>query len=309
MGWTAADLPDLSGRRYIVTGANSGIGLEASRALLGRGACVVMACRSPERAAGAVEDLRRDHPDAAIEARRLDLASLASIRDFAKQTLDDDAPIHGLVNNAGVMAVPYATTDDGFEMQLGTNHLGHFALSGLLLERLLATPGARIVNVSSSAHNFGRMNWRDLHSERSYWRWPANGQSKLANLLFTFELDRRLRRRGSATLAVGCHPGYAETNLQTAGAKLMGSSLREQGMRLMNRVFAQSAAMGALPTLYAACAEDVDGADYIGPDGLGEAWGHPKKVAASARARDRADQKRLWGISEELTGVRFEALD
>ena len=236
------------------------------------------------------------------------LASQASIQDFAKQVLDAHPSLHGLLNNAGVMAIPYTKTADGFEMQLGTNHLGHFALTGLLLERLLATPGSRVVNVSSTAHQFGRMNWDDLQSERSYWKWPAYGQSKLANLLFTFELQRQLAARGSDTIAAACHPGYAATNLQTAGAKMMGSSLREQGMLLLNRLFSQSAAMGALPTLYAACADEVDGGDYIGPDGLGEAWGHPKKVGSSARSRDRESQRRLWEVSEELTGVRYAPL-
>jgi len=308
MGWTADELPDLSGRTYVVTGANSGIGFEACRALARRGARVVLACRNPERAETALASLRQESPEAEVEARRLDLASLASIQDFAKQLLDTHAALHGLLNNAGVMAIPYTKTADGFEMQLGTNHLGHFALTGLLLERLLETPDSRVVSVSSTAHHFGRMSWDDLQSERSYWKWPAYGQSKLANLLFTFELQRRLAARGSDTIAAACHPGYAATNLQTAGAKLMGSSLREQGMLLLNRLFSQSAEMGALPTLYAACGDEVEGGDYIGPDGLGESRGHPKKVGSSARSRDEASQRRLWEVSEELTGVRYAPL-
>ena len=309
MGWTADDLPDLSGRTAVVTGANSGIGFEAVRALARRGARVVLACRSPEKAETAIRALREENPGADVKLRRLDLASLASINEFAKAVLESGDSLHALINNAGVMAIPYAKTVDGFEMQLGTNHLGHFALTGLLLERLLETPGSRIVSVSSTAHSFGRMHWDDLQAEKSYSKWPAYGQSKLANLLFTYELQRRLAARGATTLAAACHPGYAATNLQTAGAKLAGSSLREQGMLLLNRLMAQPAEMGALPTLYAAFAEGVEGADYFGPDGLFETRGHPKRVQPSSRARIPEDQMRLWEISEELTRVRYPALD
>jgi NAD(P)-dependent dehydrogenase (short-subunit alcohol dehydrogenase family) len=308
MAWNATDLPDLSGRTFVVTGANSGIGFEACRALARHGARIVMGCRNLERAAPALDSLRRESPESVVDTLRLDLASLASVHDFAEHVLAAHPSIDVLINNAGVMAIPHAKTADGFEMQLGTNHLGHFALTGLLLERLLATPGSRVVNVSSTAHRFGQMNWDDLQSERSYSKWVAYGQSKLANLLFTFELQRRLEAHQAATIAVACHPGYAATNLQIVGAKLMGSSLRELGMRLANRLFAQPAEMGALPTLYAACAAEVAGGDFIGPDGLGEAWGNPKKVGSSARSRDRAAQARLWEISEKLTGVPFAAL-
>jgi hypothetical protein len=214
--------------------------------------------------------------------------------------------LHVLCNNAGVMAIPHRKTADGFEMQLGTNHLGHFALTGLLLDRLLATPGARVVSVSSNAHKFGAMRWDDLQWERRYRKWFAYSQSKLANLLFAFELQRRLAAQGAGLISVGCHPGYAATNLQAAGPRMQGSSLGEGIMELANRLFAQSAAMGALPTLYAATAPDVKGGDYIGPDGLGEQWGYPKKVPSNARSRDADAQRRLWEISEQLTGVRYE---
>jgi NAD(P)-dependent dehydrogenase (short-subunit alcohol dehydrogenase family) len=292
----------------VITGANSGIGFEASRALARRGARVVLACRSPEKAGAAIEALREESPEAELTVRRLDLASLASINEFAKEVLEAGDSLHALVNNAGVMAIPYARTVEGFEMQLGTNHLGHFALTGLLLERLLETPGSRIVSVSSTAHSFGRMRWEDLQSEKSYSKWRAYGQSKLANLLFTYELQRRLEASGATTLAVACHPGYAATNLQTAGPKLAGSSLAEQGMLLLNRLMAQPAEMGALPTLYAAFAEGVQGADYFGPDGLAETRGHPKKVQSSSRSRIPDDQARLWEVSEALTRVRYPAL-
>jgi NAD(P)-dependent dehydrogenase (short-subunit alcohol dehydrogenase family) len=210
------------------------------------------------------------------------------------------------VNNAGVMALPYRTTADGFEMQLGTNHLGHFALTGLLLERLLGTPGSRVVSVSSTAHKVGRMRWDDLPWERGYSKWRAYGQSKLANLLFTYELQRRLEEARAQTLAVACHPGFAATNLQTAGPRMARSAFGERGMLLINRLFAQSAEMGALPTLYAACADDVEGGEYFGPDGFSESWGHPTRVRSSSRSHDHQDQARLWEVSEQLTGVRYE---
>jgi NAD(P)-dependent dehydrogenase (short-subunit alcohol dehydrogenase family) len=308
MPWSHRDVPDQSGRTLVVTGANSGIGFEAAATLAAAGAHVVLACRDPVRAGEAAAQLRTRHPGASLETLPLDLASLASVRDFAKAFGDRHARLDVLVNNAGVMAIPRRTTADGFEMQLGTNHLGHFALTGLLLPLLLATAGARVVTVSSTAHRPGRMHWDDLQSERSYSRWGAYGQSKLANLLFTFELDRRARAAGRDLVAVACHPGYAGTNLQFVGARMDGSRWMESLMRWANRVFAQDAAMGALPTLYAATAPDVRGGDYYGPDGMFEAWGHPKKVASSARSRDREAARRLWEISEELTGVRYPAL-
>jgi NAD(P)-dependent dehydrogenase (short-subunit alcohol dehydrogenase family) len=308
MAWTANDMPDQTGRTIAVTGGNSGIGLEAAKACAAAGAHVVIACRDPQRARGALESLREAVPGASVEALPLDLASLASVRDFAKAFLDRHPRLDVLVNNAGVMAIPRRTTADGFEMQLGTNHLGHFALTGLLLERLLATPGSRIVNVSSTAHRAGRIDFDDLHGERRYARWGAYGQSKLANLLFTFELARRLEAAGHPLKSVACHPGWAATNLQFAGAKMDGSRLMEQVARLGNRLFAQDAAMGALPTAYAATAPEVASGDYIGPDRFYETWGHPAKVGSSRRARDREAARRLWEVSEQATGVRYAPL-
>jgi NAD(P)-dependent dehydrogenase (short-subunit alcohol dehydrogenase family) len=197
---------------------------------------------------------------------------------------------------------------DGFEMQLGTNHFGHFALTGLLLEPLLAAPGSRVVNLSSSMHKTGRMRWDDLHGRRSYGKWTAYGQSKLANLLFSYELQRRLGAVRAETISVACHPGYAATNLQFAGPRMQGSSWLEAGAGLMNRLFAQSAAMGALPSLYAAAAPGVRGGGYFGPGGFAELWGAPKPVRSSARSHDSADAARLWEISVDATGVRFDAL-
>jgi NAD(P)-dependent dehydrogenase (short-subunit alcohol dehydrogenase family) len=238
----------------------------------------------------------------------LDLASLASVRAFAAAFVAKHERLDLLCNNAGVMAIPRRHTADGFEMQLGTNHLGHFALTGLVLPRLLDTPGARIVSVSSSAHRPGKMHWNDLQLERRYRKWRAYAQSKLANLLFAFELDRRLRKAGASVISVAAHPGYAATNLQAVGARMEGARFREQILALGNRLFAQSAAMGALPTLHAATAPEVQGGDYFGPASLGEMWGHPRKVGSTARARNRADAARLWELSETLTDVRFAAL-
>ena len=306
--WTADQIPDLSGRTLIVTGGNSGLGYETTRELARHGARVVLACRSLEKARAAIAGIRGEIPRADIDAMALDLASLASVRSFASAFLGKHSALHGLINNAGVMALPRCETVDGFEMQLGTNHFGHFALTGLLLEPLLATPGSRVVNLSSTMHKTGRMRWGDLHGERSYGKWTAYGQSKLANLLFSYDLQRRLDIKRAATISVACHPGYAATNLQFAGPRMQGSSLLEAGAGLLNRLFAQSATMGALPSLYAATAPGVRGGDYFGPGGFAEMWGPPKKVGSSARSRLAGDAARLWEISEDATGVRFDAL-
>lgn len=303
--WTASDIPDQTGRVAIVTGANSGLGCETATALAAKGAHVVLACRDASRAQGAVDAIRKAAPHASIEVLPLDLASLASIRAFAEAFSARHARLDLLCNNAGVMALPRRTTADGFEMQLGTNHLGHFALTGLLLPRLLDTPRARVVSVSSSMHRPGRMHFDDLQLERGYAKWKSYQQSKLANLLFAYELDRRLRKAGTSAISVAAHPGYAATNLQTVGAKMEGAKFFEQIYLLGNRLFAQSAAMGALPTLYAATAPAVQGGDYFGPGSFFEMWGHPKKVGSTARSKDTADAARLWDISEQLTGVRF----
>ena len=308
MPWTADDIPPQAGRTVVITGANSGIGYEAARQLAAKGAHVVLACRDQAKGRGAIESITAAQPSASVELMELDLADLGSIRRFAAAARAASPALHVLCNNAGVMAIPHRTTGDGFEMQFGTNHLGHFALTGLLLERLLATPGARVVTVSSGAHKFGVMHWNDLQGERSYGSWRAYGQSKLANLLFTYELQRRLATAHAELISVACHPGYAATNLQAAGPRMQGSSIGEAVWGFANRLLAQSAAMGALPTLYAATAPDVRGGDYIGPDGLGEQWGHPKKVRSNARSHDPEAQRRLWEISEQLVGVRYDAL-
>jgi NAD(P)-dependent dehydrogenase (short-subunit alcohol dehydrogenase family) len=306
--WTSDDIGDLSGRTFVVTGGNSGLGYETARALARKRARVVIACRDAGRARAAVISLRAESSDADASFLELDLASLASVRKFADALRERHRSLHVLVNNAGVMALPQRRTADGFEAQFGTNHLGHFALTGLLLELLLAEPGGRIVTLSSTAHRIGRMRFDDLQFERGYSPWPAYAQSKLANLLFTLELQRRLAAAGAPAIAVACHPGYAATNLQFAGPRMAGSAVRERVMKLANRLFAQSAEMGALPTLYAACAPDVEGGDYIGPADFGQTWGYPTKVSRSRRARDAQAAARLWEISERLTGVRYAAL-
>ena len=307
--WTADELPDLSGRTALVTGANSGIGLRAAEALAAAGARVLMGCRDPSKAARALADLLDAHPDAEAEVIQLDLADLAAVERTAEEVSEMSGPLDLLINNAGVMAPPRMQTADGFELHLGTNHLGHFALTGRLLPKLLAADAARVVNVSSTAHRQGKMDFDDLNWERGYSRWPAYGRSKLANLLFTFELDRRLRDGDQRTIAVACHPGYSATNLQSAGPGegTLGLVLKPV-MKVTNVFLAQSDEMGALPTLYAATAPAVEGGDYIGPDGIAEARGHPTKVGCSSRARDVDDAARLWEASIELTGVDFAAL-
>jgi NAD(P)-dependent dehydrogenase (short-subunit alcohol dehydrogenase family) len=308
MPWTAADIPDQTGRVALVTGANSGLGFQTSRRLAGRGATVLMACRSAEKAAEAIGSIRAEHPGAAVELVSLDLADLASVRKAADEALARHSRLDLLVNNAGVMALPYRVTADGFEMQLGTNHLGHFALTGHLIDRLLETEQSRIVNVSSGAHRMGAMRWDDLHGRQRYRKWPAYGQSKLANLLFTRELQRRLAAAGSSTLAAAAHPGYAATHLQAVGPEMSGSSLMRRLTDIGNSIAAQSDEMGALPLLYAATAPGVQGGEYFGPDGIGELRGHPRRVGMSARARSDADARRLWQVSEDLTGVTYASL-
>ncbi|MFZ5442650.1 MAG: oxidoreductase [Myxococcota bacterium] len=304
MSWTAEDMPSLEGQVWVVTGANSGLGLETTRALAAKGATVVMACRDPQRAAAAAEDVRRTAPGARLELRALDLASLSSIAAFARALLAERPELDGLINNAGIMAIPRRTTADGFEMQLGTNHLGHFALSLQLLAGLERAKAPRLVNVASAAHRWGTMNFDDLMGERSYSAWGAYGQSKLANLLFTYEASRRLASK-HRTLVAAAHPGYASTNLQGVGAKMTGSALGAWFMDTGNRVLAQSAARGALPTLFAATAPDVKSGEYFGPDGFLELKGSPRRCDSNAKSKDPASARRLWEISEQLTGVRF----
>ncbi|MEU5399007.1 oxidoreductase [Streptomyces sp. NPDC005963] len=304
-GWSTVDMPDQRGRTAVVTGANSGIGLHAAEALAGRGATVVLACRSEERGAGAAAWVRERVPGADVQVRRLDLADLASVREFAARYPYDRLDL--LINNAGVMALPFGRTVDGFEMQFGVNHLGHFALTGLLLPGLLRTPGARVVCVSSFMHGLADLDPDDLQSEHPYRRWIAYARSKTANLLFVHALARRLAAAGSDVVAAAAHPGYADTNLQGAGPRMTGAKARERVMSLGNRLFAQSAAAGALPTLYAATAPDVRPDSFTGPRIAG--WrGAPGPSMRAGRTRDDERAERLWAASVAVTGVAYDGL-
>ncbi len=298
--WTAADIPDQSGRVAVVTGANSGLGLVTARELARAGARVVLACRSTDKGEGAAARISSAVPGAAVEPAVLDLANLESVRTFAANAPDR---LDLLINNAGLMAAPRHLTRDGYESQLATNHLGHFALTGLVLGRLLAAPAPRVVTVSSTLHRTGAIDFDDLQGERKYNRWRAYGQSKLANLMFCFELQRRAVQAGSALLSMAAHPGYAATNLQAAGTDRF---YERWYMAIGNKLLAQSAEMGALPTLYAATVPDLPGGTYVGPGGRAEQRGYPKIVGAAAKAYDEQAWRRLWEVSEELTGVHYE---
>jgi len=306
--WSANDIPDQSGKLAVVTGGNSGIGYEAALALAGKGAHVVLAVRSAEKGKTAVQAIKQIHPKAVVEVMALDLSDLGNVRRFADAFRQRFTALPLLINNAGVMALPYKRTTDGFEMQFGTNHLGHFALTGLLMPTILAAPNARVVMVSSGAHVPGVIDFDNLDGAKSYGRWQAYSQSKLANLLFAYELQRRFVAAHASAIAVGCHPGFAATNLQAAGPRMSGSRLSEQFSILGSRLFAQTAAMGALPTLYAATAPEVNGCDYIGPTGLMGMRGAPAKVKSSARSYDATVAAHLWQVSEALTGVSFAGL-
>jgi NAD(P)-dependent dehydrogenase (short-subunit alcohol dehydrogenase family) len=306
--WTAADMPELGGKVALVTGANSGIGLEAALGLARRGACVVLACRDPDRARAAREHIEREVPGARVETLALDLASLVSVRQAAQRFADSHERLDILCNNAGVMAIPRTLTADGFEMQLGVNHFGHFALTGLLLGPLLSSAGARVVSVSSLTHRRGRIRFDDLDGALRYQQWEAYCQSKLANLLFAYELSRRFQAARVQAISVACHPGYANTNLQQVGPALRGSRIGVAFFRVSNALLAQPARKGAWPTLFAATSADVHGGDYIGPSGPGELAGAPQKVRSTRASHDPETAQRLWKISVERTGVDYAAL-
>ncbi len=303
--WGAASVPDLADRTVLVTGANSGIGFHAADVFAKRGAHVLLGCRDPRKADGAIARIRAAAPQARLTALEIDLADLASVRRAAERVNDGTERLDILCNNAGVMAVPRTVTVDGFELQFAVNHLGHFALTGLVLERLLAAPAARIVNVSSTAHRIGHIRFEDLDGAAHYNKWGAYAQSKLANLLFTFELQRRLELRRARAISVACHPGYANTQLQGVGPAMEGSKFGVWFFSVANKFVAQSAEKGAWPTLYAATAPDVRGGDYIGPGGPAELYGMPKKVRANIAAYDESVAQELWQVSVERTGVGY----
>ena len=295
--WTADQIPDQTGRTAVVTGANSGLGLSTARELARAGAHVVLACRNLEKGAEAQREVGSDS-----ELEQLDLASLDSVREFADRFRAAHDGLDLLINNAGLMAPPHGVTADGFELQFGTNVLGHFALTGRLLGALEGRDDARVVTLSSNAHKLGRIHFDDLQSERRYNRWRAYNQSKLGDLMLALELDRRLRAAGSTVRSVAAHPGYSATNLQSAAPPAVDRAI----MAVTNRLIAQSGDMGALPTLYAATYPGLEGGTYVGPDGLMEQRGHPEPVTPAKAARNEENARRLWDVCEELTGVHYE---
>lgn len=303
--WNVENIPSLENRVALVTGGNSGVGYETAMALAGKGAHTIIAARNAEKCARAAEAVRRAFPEAVVETIALDLADLVSVHACAEnfharfQTLDI------LVNNAGVMAIPFRRTAQNLEMQFGTNHLGHFALTGLLLPAILAAPNARVVTVSSGLHQRGKIEFDNLDGTKKYNRGAAYASSKLANLLFAYALQRRFEQANTRAISVGCHPGYAATNLQSAGPRMDGNKFNERMMQVANRLFAQSSAMGALPLLYAATAPDVNGGDYIGPIGMMGMRGYPGKARSSELSHNVALAEKLWQVSEELTQVQY----
>ncbi|GGT13230.1 oxidoreductase [Streptomyces atratus] len=304
-GWNASDIPDQNGRTAVVTGANSGIGLITARELARHGARVLLACRDETRGKEAESRIRTAVTGADVEFVPLDLADLDSVRKFAATHTPDRIDL--LINNAGVMALPYGKTADGFERQFGVNHLGHFALTGLLLPKLLDTPGARVVSVSSGMHALSNIDIGDLNSERNYRRWIAYGRSKTANLLFIHELARRLSAAGCEVVAAAAHPGYAATNLQTAGVRMENRKAAERVVELGNRIIAQPASSGALPILYAATAPGVRPDSFTGPRLLG--WrGAPAPSWRAGWTLNDVASERLWVASEQLTGVAYPGL-
>jgi NAD(P)-dependent dehydrogenase (short-subunit alcohol dehydrogenase family) len=293
--WTAENIPDLTGKIAIVTGANSGIGYEMARALARKAATVILACRNKDKGEAAIRQIDREYPQAKAELMQLDLADLASVRRFAGEFTRRYDRLDILLNNAGVMVPPFGKTADGFETQFGTNHLGHFALTGLLYDLIIHTPRARVVTLSSGGHRFGTIDFDNLNAEKGYDGQRAYAQSKLANLLFTYELQRRFEGAGVDAIAAAAHPGWTATNLQ----------VHWRMVRILNPLMAQKPKMGALPALYAATAPDVHGGDYYGPGGWQELRGYPTKVRSSDRSHDTAVAARLWAVSEELTGVQY----
>jgi NAD(P)-dependent dehydrogenase (short-subunit alcohol dehydrogenase family) len=292
--WTTNDIGNLSGKSAIVTGANSGIGVETAKALAAKGASVALPVRCIEKGKQACAEIKKEFPDASVEVMELDLSSLASIKNFVDAYSQKHERVDILVNNAGVMVPPYSKTEDGFELQFGTNHLGHFALTGLLLPLLLKSEKCRIVNVSSIAHRSGNINFDDLNwEEREYNAMQAYGDSKIANLYFTSELAKLAKDTGITVAS--SHPGWTRTNLQK----------NHMIFRMLNPIFSQKPPMGALPTLRAATSDSVANEDFYGPSGLAEVKGYPIKVHSIPLAKDAQIAEKLWGVSEKLTGVKY----
>lgn len=304
--WTTNNIPDQTGRVVIITGANSGLGYETALALGKKNATVIMACRNISKGESARDQILAEVPQANLNLMQLDLGSLESVHQFASNFREKYSQLDLLINNAGIMAIPRSETKDGFETQFGVNHLGHFALTGLLIDMIVQTENSRVVNVSSSANYMGRINFDDLMGEQSYSRYMAYGQSKLANVLFSNELNRRLESAGVSTISLSSEPGLAKTNLQTTTAHHSGNILERIFYPIMMNTMAHSQAMGALTQLFAAIAPEANGRDYIAPEFMMR--GHPKKARANKSAYDKAIAKRLWEVSEELTSVTFPEL-
>jgi NAD(P)-dependent dehydrogenase (short-subunit alcohol dehydrogenase family) len=302
--WTASDMPDQHGRVAVITGATGGLGLATARALAEHGATVVLAGRDPAKLSRAVAELQAAQPSGSVQTAELDLAALESVRKAAADLSGRFAALDLLINNAGLMFPPYGLTRDGYELQFGTNHLGHFALTGLLLPQLLAAPGSRVVTVSSNGHRAGRVNFADLNSARHYQRMLAYGQSKLANLMFTYELQRRLAAANAPTIALAAHPGTARTDLTRHMSGLANAAMGPR-FRVVNSWLVQDSAMGALPTLRAATEPAAVGGTYYGPDGFMQLTGNPVVVTSSNRSQNRQAQRRLWVESEQLTGITY----
>ena len=305
--WTTDDIPDQHGRTVLVTGANSGLGLRTAEALAGAGARVLLGCRNAEKAAAALESVSARATGPAPEVVAMDLADLDDVAAAAEKVAASVDRLDVLVNNAGVMALPLRRTPQGHEMQFGTNHLGHFALTGRLLPSLLAAPAPRVVTIASQGHRMGKIRWDDpdWHKGR-YAKWLAYGQTKLANLLFTAELDRQAQSAGSTLVAAAAHPGYARTHLSAAGPEMSGNKIMYRLTRISDQVMGQSDELGALPQLYAATMPDVRGNDYFGPDGPFQSRGYPTRVGRTSRASSAEDARRLWAMSEEMTGVTYD---
>ncbi len=305
--WTAADIPDLDGKIAIVTGANSGIGFETAAELAGHGATVIMACRNPDKANQAADRIRERRPRGDLQVMQLDVSDLDSVRSFAQAFTSRFVQLDILCNNAGIMGGPQISrTKQGFELMFGTNHLGHFALTGQLLDALKVSPGARVISVTSMAHrNIKGLNLDDPNFEHTPYRiFDAYAKSKLANLTFNLELNRRLKAAGLDICAAAAHPGYTATNI-TTGANPEGNKLKAFAVWLGDILIAMPAHKGALPTLYAATAPDIEGGEYIGPNGPFQFAGPPARVKYKETAADPQAGRRLWEISEKLTGVKY----
>ena len=305
MKWGLNDIPDLKGKVAMVTGANSGLGYQSCLALAKRGAMVILAVRSREKGKVAAGLIKAEASGSDLIVMKVDLANIESIKHFADSFLEEFKRLDILINNAGVMAIPLRRTVQDFEMQFGVNHLGHFALTGLLIDVLNRTRDSRIVNVSSSIYRIGKINFDDLNWDKSYSKWKAYGQSKLANILFTIELDRRLKLAGKKTFVAAVHPGWAATNLQTRGPEMENAIMKKFLVNSGNKLFAQKASSGALTTLYAATSPDAVSSHFYGPGGLFTMHGNPTEEKIDSGKVNPSDAQKLWNASEQLTGIKF----